>query len=248
MNIEGLGESLISQLLGHTLAEQDAGEHSVSSDEEATAEEPTAKALVRSVADLYTLRRENLLGLERIGEKTADAVLAEIERSRHAPLWRVLLGLGIRHVGERTAQTLAAHFGSIDAIREATVEELTAINDVGPKVAAVIREYFENPTNLVLIERLKNEAKLTMPAEKRVTTTQFEGLTFVLTGTLPTLTRDQAKEKIEGAGGRVSGSVSKKTDYVVAGEEAGSKLEKAQTLGVKVLDEAGLLALLESGA
>jgi DNA ligase (NAD+) len=248
MNIEGLGESLISQLLGHTLAEHDNAAQGASGGDEASGEEPTAKALVRSIADLYTLRREDLLGLERIGEKTADAVLLEIDRSRRAPLWRVLLGLGIRHVGERTAQTLAAHFGSIDAIRDATIDELTAINDVGPKVAAVLREYFENPTNLALIERLKNEAKLTMPAEKRVTTTHFEGLTFVLTGTLPTLTRDQAKEKIESAGGRVSGSVSKKTDYVVAGEEAGSKLEKAQSLGVKVLDEAGLLALLEDGA
>ncbi|MDP9038652.1 MAG: NAD-dependent DNA ligase LigA [Acidobacteriota bacterium] len=264
MNIEGLGEALIAQLLGHTLAEHEAAERLQAAETAAAAErppadkpaadeaatdqpatdEPTRKALVRSIADLYTLRREDLLTLERIGEKTADSVLAQIDRSRKAPLSRVLLGLGIRHVGERTAQTLAAHFGSIDALSAATVDELTAINDVGPKVAATIHDYFQNATNRALVARLRTEGRLEMHAEKRVTSTQFDGLTFVLTGTLPTLTREEAKDRIERAGGRVSGSVSKKTDYVVAGEDAGSKLDKAQSLGVKILDEAALLALL----
>jgi DNA ligase (NAD+) len=254
MNIEGLGEALIAQLLGHTLAEHETVAVDVdlntAADEEAApaVEEPTRKALVRSIADLYTLERKDLLTLERIGEKTADSVLAQIDQSRKAPLSRVLLGLGIRHVGERTAQTLATHFGSIDALRAATIEELTQINDVGPKVASTIHDYFQNPTNLALIDRLRHEAGLEMTAEKRVTTDTFAGLTFVLTGTLPNLTREVAKERIEAAGGKVSGSVSKKTSYLVAGEEAGSKLDKATSLGVAVLDEEGLLKLLQGAA
>ncbi|MEO6802059.1 MAG: NAD-dependent DNA ligase LigA [Granulicella sp.] len=255
MNIEGLGEALIAQLLGHTLAEHEAVTGTVdhpqtTSDDEATPadEEPTRKALVRSVADLYTLERKDLLTLERIGEKTADAVLAQIQESKKRPLSRVLLGLGIRHVGERTAQTLAAYFGSIDALMAATIEELTRINDVGPKVAATIYDYFQNATNRALIDRLRNEAGLEMTAEKRVTTDTLAGLTFVLTGTLPNLTREVAKEQIEAAGGKVSGSVSKKTSYLVAGEEAGSKLDKATSLDVAVLDEEGLLKLLEGSA
>jgi DNA ligase (NAD+) len=156
----------------------------------------------------------------------------------------VLLGLGIRHVGERTAQALADEFGSIDALIAATEEELTRVNDIGPKVATTVHEFFVNDRNLALVERLRGYG-LTFTAKKRERGTKFEGMTFVLTGTLPTLTRDAAKELIETAGGKVSGSVSKKTSYVVAGEEAGSKLEKAQQLGVAVLDEAGLLAMLE---
>ena len=163
--------------------------------------------------------------------------------SKKQPLQRVLLGLGIRHVGERTAQALAEEFGSIDALIAATEEELTRVNDIGPKVAATVREFFSNERNLALVERLRGYG-LTFTAERKVRGTALSGLTFVLTGTLPTLTRDEAKERIEAAGGKVSGSVSKKTDYVVAGEEAGSKLDKAQSLGVAVLDEAGLLALL----
>jgi DNA ligase (NAD+) len=243
MNIEGLGEAMVAQLLGHTLAEQE--EHSVdieASDDDA-AEEPTRKALVHSIADIYKLTKDELLTLERVGEKTADALLGQIERSKSAPLNRVLLGLGIRHVGERTAQALAEEFGSIDALIAATEEELTRVNDIGPKVAATVREFFSNERNLALVERLRGYG-LTFTAERRVRGTTLEGLTFVLTGTLPTLTRDEAKERIEAAGGKVSGSVSKKTSYVVAGEEAGSKLEKAEQLGVAVLDEAGLLAVL----
>jgi DNA ligase (NAD+) len=244
MNIEGLGEVMVAQLLGHTIAEH-ADEESVQQpdDSVAAAEAPTQRALVHSLADIYHLKKEDLLKLERIGEKTADSLLEQIERSKQAPLNRVLLGLGIRHVGERTAQALADEFGSMDALIGASEEELTRINDVGPKVAQAIREFFDNKRNLDLVERLR-KAGLTFAAERRVRGSKLAGLTFVLTGTLPSLTRESAKEKIESAGGKVSGSVSKKTDYVVAGEEAGSKLDKATSLGVKVLDEAGLLELL----
>ncbi len=241
MNIEGLGESLIAQLLGHTLSEQ--SEAAAEGVEDEAAEAPTREALVHSIADIYGLRKEQLLGLERIGEKSADSLLEQIERSKKAPLNRVLLGLGIRFVGERTAQLLASHFGSMDAIMDAKQEELVAVNEVGPKVAEAIAEFFAAKRNRELVERLR-KAGLTFTAEKKVTSSQLEGLTFVLTGTLPTLTREDAKERIESAGGKVSGSVSKKTSFVVAGDEAGSKLDKAQSLGVKVLDEAGLLEML----
>jgi len=218
MNIEGLGDAMVSQLL--------------------------TAGYVKGIADLYELKKEQLLALERVGEKSAQALLDEIERSKGAPLARVLFGLGIRFVGERTAQLLATHFGSIDALMAATAEELEAVNEVGPRVAQAIAEFFAEPRNRALVERLRKEG-LTFTAEKRVTTSTLEGLTFVLTGTLPNLTREIAKEKIESAGGRVSGSVSKKTSYVVAGEEAGSKLDKATSLGVPVLNESGLLELLE---
>jgi DNA ligase (NAD+) len=248
MNIEGLGEVMVAQLLGHSIAEHAATAVDVRGSEEPeeeAAEAPTREALVHSIADIYTLTREQLLTLERIGEKTADNLLAEIERSKSAPLNRVLLGLGIRHVGERTAQTLAQHFGNIEDIIAADIDTLTRINDIGPKVAVTIHDFFQNERNLALVRRIK-ELGLTMHAEKRVTTTKLDGLTFVLTGTLPTMTREEAKELIEGAGGKVSGSISKKTNYLVAGEEAGSKLDKAQSLDVTVLDEAGLRSLLDS--
>jgi DNA ligase (NAD+) len=238
MNIEGLGEAMVAQLLGQEI---------VPTLDEAVAEDgapkPVRKPLIASIAGLYSLTKDDLLGLDRVGEKTAQALLDEIARSKRAGLARVLLGLGIRFVGERTASLLSAHFGSITALMQASGEELTAVNEVGPKVAEAVREFFAEPRHVELIEALR-VAGVEMTAEKRVTTTTLEGMTFVLTGTLPTLTRDRAKELIEAAGGKVSGSVSKKTSYVVAGEEAGSKLEKAQQLGVAVLDEAGLLALL----
>ncbi len=255
MNIEGLGEAMVAQLLGHTLQEvaglstasaenADSGrEDSALVDASVAAAEPTRAALVHSIADVYTLTKDELLTLERVGEKTADALLEQIERSKKQPLQRVLLGLGIRHVGERTAQALAEEFGSMDALMAATEEELTRVNDIGPKVAATVREFFSNERNRKLVERLRGYG-LTFTAERKVRGTALNGLTFVLTGTLPTLTREEAKERIEAAGGKVSGSVSKKTSYVVAGEEAGSKLEKAEQLGVAVLDEAGLLAML----
>ncbi|HTU63896.1 MAG TPA: NAD-dependent DNA ligase LigA, partial [Polyangiales bacterium] len=214
MNIEGMGEAIVVQLL--------------------------QRGLVKTVSDIYSLTEEQLTGLERVGKKSATALLAEIEKSRRAPLDRVLFGLGIRFVGERTAQALAEEFGSMDALMEASREDLERINDVGPRVSEAIREFFDEPRNRDLVERLR-AAGLRFTGEKRKKSSQLEGQTFVLTGTLPNLTREDAKAKIESAGGRVSGSVSKKTHYVVAGEDAGSKLDKARELGVKVLDEAELL-------
>ncbi len=251
MNIEGLGDAMVAQLLGQTtpITDDETTEEEQSVADAETSHGPNAprhKVLVRTLSDLYHLRKADLLKLERVGEKSAQALLDEIERSKAAPLPRVLLGLGIRFVGERTAQLLAAHFGSIDALMAATAGELEAVNEVGPRVAQAIVEFFAEGHNRDLIQRFK-DAGLTMHAEKRVTTTTLDGLTFVLTGTLPTLTREAAKEKIEAAGGRVSGSVSKKTSYLVAGEEAGSKLDKATDLGVPVLDEPGLFSLLETG-
>lgn len=240
MNIEGLGDAMVAQLLGQSPTFD--GEPADVTEEGAPI--TTRKPLISSIADLYRLKREQLLGLERVGEKTTDALLAQIDRSRNAGLARVLLGLGIRFVGERTAQLLAQHFGSIKALEEAPAEELEAVNEVGPKVAQAIVEFFAVDKNQQLISDLESLG-LTMTAEKKVVGTALNGLTFVLTGTLPNLTRDEAKERIEAAGGKVSGSVSKKTSFVVAGDEAGSKLEKAQSLGVKILDEAGLLELLK---
>jgi len=219
MNIEGLGEALVTQLF--------------------------ESGLVKSIADLYTLTEEQLLTLERVGKKSAQAVLAQIENSKQAGLARVLMGLGVSFVGERTAELLAAEFGSIEAIENATQEELEKVQEVGPKVAASVHDFFQNEKNRDLVQRLA-ELGLKMTAERKQRTTQLEGLTFVLTGTFPTLSREEAKEKIESAGGKVSGSVSKKTSYVIAGEEAGSKLTKAQELDIPILDEGGLFALIES--
>jgi DNA ligase (NAD+) len=251
MNIEGMGDAMVAQLLGHTLSAPGRAEGTLAADaSEAEAEGPpampTKAALVHSIADIYDptkVNRETLLTLERVGEKTADALLAQIEASKKQPLQRVLLGLGIRHVGERTAQALAQEFGSMDALIGASEEELTRVNDIGPKVAATVREFFSNARNLALVERLRGFG-VTFTAEKKMRGTALDGMTFVLTGTLPTLTREDAKAQIEALGGKVSGSVSKKTSYVVAGEEAGSKLDKARQLGVAVVDESGLLEML----
>jgi DNA ligase (NAD+) len=217
MNIEGLGDAMAVQLL-------DSG-------------------LVKSIADLYTLKEEDLLKLERVGKKSAQALLTQIENSKQAGLARLLMGLGISFVGERTAELLASEFGSMDELKTASQEELERVQEVGPKVAAAVHDFFQNVQNHELIKRLA-ELGLKMTAEKKQRTTQLEGLTFVLTGTFPTLSREEAKEKIEAAGGKVSGSVSKKTNYVVAGEEAGSKLAKAQELGIEIIDEAALLAMM----
>jgi DNA ligase (NAD+) len=246
MNIEGLGDAMVAQLLGQSEALDIAapGEESVT---ESGAPITTAEPLIADIADLYTLkeRREKLLALPRVGEKTVDNLLAQIENSKKNGLARVLLGLGIRFVGERTAQLLAEHFGSIDELRSATADELMAVNEVGPRVADAIVEFFSNKKNQQLVDDLKSLG-LKLTAEKRAIGTALAGLTFVLTGTLPTLTRDEAKARIESAGGKVSGSVSRKTSYVVAGEEAGSKLDKARELGVQILDEPALLKLLSA--
>ena len=243
MNIEGLGDAMVAQLLGQSAASVDESEEEAVTETGApvTSREP----LIHSIADLYRLKREDLLSLERVGEKTADTLLEQIRNSKDRGLARVLLGLGIRFVGERTAQLLAEHFGSIDELRSATADQLMAVNEVGPRVADAIVEFFSNKKNQQLVDDLKSLG-LKLSAEKRIIGTALAGITFVLTGTLPTLTRDEAKARIESAGGKVSGSVSKKTNYLVAGEEAGSKLDKARELKVPVLDEPALLKLLEA--
>ena len=210
MNIDGMGDALVAQL--------------------------TDRGLVKNVADIYKLTKENLLSLERMGEKSAQNILDEIENSKRLPLDRVIYGLGIRFVGERTAEFLAEHFGSMDALEHASVEELQNVDEVGPRIAASIAEFFSIPANRKLVERLR-EAKLTLTGEKKQRGTKLAGKTFVLTGTLPRFTRDEAKKMIEDAGGKVTGSVTRKTDYVVAGSDAGSKLDKARELGVAVIDE-----------
>ncbi len=221
MNIEGLGDAAVQQLLD--------------------------RKMVGSVADLYSLTEEQLIDLERFAEKSARTLLAEIERSKKAGLARVLMGLGIRFVGERTAELLAQEFGSIDAVMAASAEELERVEEVGSRISQAIAEFFADKENRNLVKRLK-DAGVEMTAEKKQRSTQLAGLTFVLTGTLPKMTREEAKEKIEAAGGKTAGSVSKKTSYVVAGEEAGSKLDKARDLKVPVIDEEGLLAMLASKA
>jgi len=179
-----------------------------------------------------------------MGEKSAQNVLDEIEASKKLPMERVIFGLGIRFVGERTAEFLAEHFGSMDALMNATEEELQQVNEVGPRVSASIAEFFQEPRNRALVEQLR-KASLTFSGKKKERGTKLAGKTFVLTGTLAHFTRDEAKKLIEDQGGRVSGSVSKKTDFVVAGSDAGSKLDKAKELGVPVIDEKGLKEQLE---
>ena len=238
MNIEGLGEAMVTQLLGQ--ATDASGEDQALEDGEPV---QTREPLIHSVADLYRLTREQLMAIERVGAKTADALLAQISRSKQATLARVLFGLGIRFVGERTATLLATQFGSIDALMDATAEQLEAVNEVGPRVAQAIVEFFAEESNRALVRDLQGLG-FTMPAPQRQAGGALEGKVVVLTGTFPTLSREVAKERIEAAGGKVAGSVSKKTSFVVAGEEAGSKLEKARDLGVEVIEEAELLARL----
>jgi DNA ligase (NAD+) len=194
------------------------------------------RGLVRNVADIYDLTKKDLLGLERFADKSAQNIIEEIENSKRLPLERVIYGLGIRFVGERTAQFLAEHFGSMDALANATVEQLEEVNEVGPRIAESIGEFFSNPANRKLVERL-GKAGLALKGQKKERGTKLAGKTFVLTGTLAKYTRDEAKKMIEDAGGKVTASVSKKTDYVVAGADAGSKLDKAKELGVRVIDE-----------
>ena len=210
MNIDGMGDALVTQL--------------------------TERGLVKNVADIYKLTKADLLSLERMGDKSAQNILDEIEASKKLPLERVIYGLGIRMVGERTAQFLAEHFGSMEALEQASVEELQNVDEVGPRIAESIVEFFSIPANRKLVERL-GEAGLAFKGKKKERGTKLAGKTFVLTGTLQKYTRDEAKKMIEDAGGKVTGSVSKKTDYVVAGADAGSKLDKAKELGVAVIDE-----------
>ncbi len=181
-----------------------------------------------------------------MGEKSANNLLYAIEASKDAGLARVLFGLGIRFVGVKAAMTLAKHFGSIDALQLATIDELILLDDIGEKIAQSVVAYFKQPMQIELIEKLKMfGVKLTLEKTEEETPQIFAGLTFVLTGTLPTLTRKQAADQIESRGGKVSGSVSKKTSYVLAGTDAGSKLDKAEKLGIAIIDEATLLAMIE---
>jgi DNA ligase (NAD+) len=198
------------------------------------------------VADLYKLTRFQLASLDRMGDKSAGNLIAAIDRSRNPVLWRFLYALGIREVGEATAKALASHFGTLEAIAEADEEALQQVPDVGPIVAGHIRSFFDQPHNQETLEALK-EAGVQWQEEEIVSAEEqpLAGQTWVLTGTLAEMTRDQAKAKLERLGAKVAGSVSKKTACVVAGEAAGSKLAKAEQLGVPVLDEAGLLNLLK---
>ncbi len=222
MDIDGMGEVLVDQLVD--------------------------RGLVKSVADLYELTVEDLAGLERMAEKSAKKVHANIQASRKRPLPRVLNGLGIPMVGERTAQILAGTFGSLDEIADAPLETLQEAEEVGPKVAEAIRSFFDEPRNRKLVERLR-KAGLVFTHEKTPRKAAhagpLAGKVFVLTGTLPNLAREEAKERIEAAGGKVTGSVSKKTSYVVVGDEPGSKLDKARELGIPTLNEEGLLDMLK---
>ena len=220
LDIEGLGDKLVDQLV-------DAG-------------------LIRTLPELYTLGIAKLTALERMGEKSAQNLVDGLEKSKRTTLARFLYGLGIRHVGETTAKDLAKHFGSLDRLMDATEEQLLQVNDVGPVVAQSLLTFVQQPHNREVIEQLR-AAGITWPEGEGTASNAprpLAGKTFVLTGTLPTLARDDAKELIEAAGGKVSGSVSKKTHYVVAGDEAGSKLDKARELGVVVIDEGGLRELL----
>jgi len=218
MDIEGLGEKLVEQLY--------------------------EKGYVRNLADVYELTQEQLTGLERMGEKSAENLLAALEKSKATRLDRFLYGLGIREVGEATAMALAMHFGSLDKVRRASVEELMAVPDVGPVVASHVHDFFKESHNNQIIKRLVASGvhwdEFTVSANR-----PLDGKTYVLTGTLSTMTRDEAKQHLLALGAKVSGSVSRNTDCVVAGESPGSKLTKAQELGVEVMDEAAFLKLLK---
>lgn len=219
MDIDGLGEKIVDQLVD--------------------------LKIVRTPADLYQLGLMALANLERMGEKSAENLLAAIKKSRTNTLARFIFALGIRHVGESTAKDLAKYYGSIHALMDAQEEDLIQVNDVGPVVAKSLKGFLQEPHNREVIEQLLS-AGLVLEVEQSQINPALVGKTFVLTGTLPTMSRDQAKLLLENAGAKVAGSVSAKTSYVVAGEEAGSKLEKAEQLGVPVIDESELLKLLAS--
>ena len=221
VEVEGLGDKLVDQLV-------DSG-------------------TIHTLPDLYRLGLTALFNLDRMADKSAQNILAALQKSKQTTLPRFLFGLGIRHVGEATAKEMARHFGKLDAIMDATEPQLLEVADVGPIVAKSLRTFFDQPHNREVVEQLR-ACGVTWPEGEPAARapTPFDGKTFVLTGTLPTLDREAAKALIEAAGGKVAGSVSKKTSYVVAGAEAGSKLDKALALGLAVLDEAALLALLQA--
>ena len=219
VEVEGLGDKLVEQLVDSNT--------------------------IRTLPDLYKLGLSTLAALERMAEKSAQNIVDALEKSKQTTLPRFLFGLGIRHVGEATAKDLARHFGTLDAIMDAGEEQLLAVNDVGPIVAKSIHTFFAQPHNREVVEQLRASGVTWEEGVPADVPKPLAGKTFVLTGTFPTLSRDQAKDLLEAAGAKVAGSVSKKTSYVVAGAEAGSKLDKAQALGVPVLDEAAMLAMLQ---
>jgi DNA ligase (NAD+) len=219
MDIEGLGEKLVDQLVNN--------------------------GMVHTAADLFRLDMARIANLDRMAEKSAANLLAAIEKSKHTTLARFVFALGIRNVGEATARDLARFFGSLDRLMSADEEQLTQVPDVGEIVAESIRQFFAEPHNQEVIEELRNAGVVWEEhAPAKAEAGPLLGKTLVLTGTLPRLSREAAKERIEAAGGKVAGSVSKKTDYVVAGAEAGSKLTRAQELGITILDEETLLSML----
>ena len=218
LDIEGLGEKIVDQLVDHNL--------------------------VRTPADLYRLGFTAIANLERMGEKSADNLIQAINQSRNTTLARFIFALGIRHVGETTAKDLANHYRSMHALMDATLEDLLTVKDVGPVVADSITSFMEEAHNREVIEQLLASG-MQLSVEEKIISAAVAGKTFVLTGTFPTLTRDEAKDLLEKAGAKVAGSVSKKTDYVVAGTDAGSKLTKAQELGVAVIDEVAMVELLK---
>jgi DNA ligase (NAD+) len=220
MRIEGLGVSLVEQLV--------------------------AKEMVRDAGDLYTLALEDIAGLERMAKKSAENLLSQIEASKSKDLSNLIYALGIRHVGDRTASILARHFGSLESLAQASETELDDVPEIGLTVAQSVRSWFGDAGNMDLCKRLEAAGVRTRidRTTEGALDERFAGKQFVLTGTLSKYTRDEAKALIEGRGGRVTSSVSKKTDYVIAGDEAGSKLDKATTLGVTVLDEAAFTGML----
>ena len=219
MNIDGLGDALVDQLVD--------------------------KGLVHGVADLYDLTVNELAGLERMGPKSAGNIIRNIDRSRFLPMPRLITALGIRFVGERTAELLAEHFAAMEKLQAASIEELCEVPEVGPRVAEAVYAFFREPHNQNLLERLKAANLSFEYAPKQTQGGPLSGLTFVLTGTLPTMTREEAKRRIEAAGGKVAAAVSGKTSYVVAGADAGSKLDKARALDIKIIDEAKLMSMLQ---
>ncbi|HVN90560.1 MAG TPA: NAD-dependent DNA ligase LigA [Candidatus Binataceae bacterium] len=221
LDIEGLGDKLVAQLVD--------------------------KGLVKELDDIYRIKKSDLLGLERMADRSAQNILEAIDRSRDAALERLINGLGIRHVGESTARQLALRFKTIEALMDATEDDLTGVRDIGGEVARSIREYFDEPRNRHAVERLARELKIIAPQEPAQGRGALREKSFVLTGGLASMTREEAERRILGAGGRVTSSVSRKTDFVVAGTDPGSKLRKAQELGVRVLDEAEFAALLGEG-
>jgi len=221
MDIEGLGKEVVKQLVDN--------------------------GLVRDIADLYALRAEDLLGLDKFAEKSANNLIDAIARSRDADLWRFIHGLGIPLIGAEAAKLLAVRFGSMGVLRQTRAEVLNSIEGIGPKMSDSLIQYFSDPVNIGRINRLYQEAGIRMENQLEIPdeSAALSGKTFVLTGTLPNWSRDQAKAAILAAGGRVASSVSRNTSFVVAGEDAGSKLYKAQDLGIPVIDEAKLMEMLQ---